>query len=170
MDVACAVKKLNASDRWDEHKLRTLQYVHSDVSDIWVRFCEWQDENSLEQFNKPHESVWYPIVDEIPELKEIVSEVVARAGDVDLGGVLITKIKPGGKVLPHKDAGWHAEHYNVKHGVQLAGNDQQVFGFEDSCLSPETGEVFRFDNSRIHWVLNNSEVERMTMIICMRVK
>lgn len=153
---------------WNRHSLRTKQYVHSDVSDIWVRFAEWSEEKTLAQFNEPHESVWYPIAFEIPELLAVTCEVVSRAPPCILGGVLITKIPPGGVVRPHFDKGWHAEYYCMKHAVQLAGNSDQAFHFEEASLSPETGDVYEFDNSQVHWVINDSNEDRITMIICMR--
>lgn len=133
-----------------------------------MRFCAWDEEKTLGQFNRPHKSVWYPIAYEIPDLMRIVLDVVSMAPPCTLGGVLITKIPPGCEVKPHADGGWHAEHYCMKHAVQLAGNKGQSFQFEDASLSPESGEVFEFDNSRVHWVTNDSQEDRITMIICMR--
>ncbi len=159
---------------WNRHRLRTEQYVHSAVDDIWLRFHEWRDGLTLEEFNEPHESVWYPIAKEIPELKALALAVWANAMkiyscELQLGGVLITRIPSYGKVEAHYDQGWHASHYNIKHALQLMGCEGQRFCFEGFSLSAHPGEAYEFDNSRLHWVENQSPIERITMIVCMRV-
>jgi hypothetical protein len=157
---------------WSKYKLRTTQYrtPHTTVSDIWVRYNAWKNydpKKGLAAFNDKHESVWYPAVKKIPAVLDIVDQVLEIAGGGELGGVLITKIPPGGEVLPHIDRGWHAEYYD-KYAVQLLGNAQQTFHFEDSELSPYPGDVYTFDNSKTHWVKNNSNMDRITLIVCIR--
>lgn len=157
---------------WDKYKLRTSQYrtPHTTVSDIWVRYNAWKNYNpktGLRAFNEKHESVWYPSVGKLPAVRPVVQQVLDFVGGGALGGVLITKIPPGGEVLPHIDRGWHAEHY-TKFAVQLLGNADQTFHFEDSSLSPFPGDVYTFDNSRLHWVKNSSTMDRITLIICIR--
>ena len=73
-------------------------------------------------------------------------------------------------MAPHTDAGWHAEYYYDKYGVQLMGNKDQGFCFDGHCVSAEPGEVYWFDNQKKHWVYNDSDEDRMTMIICVRPK
>lgn len=84
-----------------------------------------------------------------------------------LGGVLITRIPPGCMVRPHIDTGWHATYYD-KYAIQLRGNGKQAFHFNDTSLSAMPGDLYTFDNSKLHWVTNESDEERMTLIICIR--
>ena len=145
------------------------------MSDIWVRFNAWENydraDTTMDEFTGPHESVWYPVAYEIPALRMLVSDVLCHVGaDRELGGVLITKIPPGCYVSPHVDGGWHAEYYRDKYAVQLKGNAEQTFNFEGASLAPLPGEVFWFDNSKLHWVANPSDEDRITMIICTREK
>jgi aspartyl/asparaginyl beta-hydroxylase (cupin superfamily) len=90
-----------------------------------------------------------------------------KVGGKQLGGVLITRIPSGGEVQPHVDHGWHAGHYE-KFAVQLRGNQEQAFCFEDAELRPEPGDLYTFDNARLHWVTNDSDSERITLIVCIR--
>jgi quercetin dioxygenase-like cupin family protein len=172
VDVDAAVEKLDGSEWWNYHGPRREKYAHNATDDLWVRYNDWgnYDQRGLAAFNLPHESVWYPVTHDIPELQEIVAGVLENLGDVELGGVLITRIPPGGGVAPHRDTGWHAEYYYDKYGVQLQGNDEQSFNFKGYSLSPEPGEVFWFNNQEQHWVHNDSDEDRMTMIICVRPK
>lgn len=151
---------------WNRHTTR-IYGAHSKVSDIWCRYNAWENFKERESFNGPHDSSWYPASDEIPAIYGICQNVMDLVGGIRLGGVLITKIPAGEQVKPHVDKGWHAEYYE-KYAVQLKSSPDQAFCFEDSQLSASVGEVYTFDNSRTHWVTNDSKDERMTLIICIR--
>lgn len=151
-------------DVWNTHPERTQAYgtPHKAVSDIWVRYGETPDACKAE-----HESVWYPVVSRIPAAWSIARRVFHRVGGKRLGGVLITKVPAGGEVTPHVDHGWHAGYYE-KFAVQIAGNEDQAFCFEDAELRPVTGDLYTFRNDVSHWVTNPSAEDRMTLIICIR--
>lgn len=170
-DVSDAVSQIASHpDVWNRHRQRTEMYgtPHGDVSDIWVRYNDWANyTGDWEAFNGPHESVWYPVISDIPAVWSLCRKVKRFVGADELGGVLITKVPPGGQVAPHVDGGWHAGHYE-KFAIQLMGNQDQGFFFEDSELRAEPGDLYTFDNSKTHWVRNDSDTERMTLIICLR--
>ena len=151
---------------WNRHTTR-LYGAHSKVSDIWARYNAWENFTDRETFNGPHQSVWYPVISDIPSVVEICHDVMDEVGGKRLGGVLITKIPPHAQVEPHIDGGWHAGFYE-KFAVQLKSADGQAFCFEDAELSAVPGELYTFDNSRLHWVVNDSDEDRMTLIICIR--
>lgn len=170
IDVSAAVEQIDAHPEvWNLHRERTqLGTPHSQVSDIWVRYNPWRNFNGdMAAFNGPHESEWYPVADAIPAVRVLVRQVFNYVGGKVLGGVLITKIPPGCEVAPHIDQGWHARHYE-KFAVQLQGNDRQAFHFEGFELRPAPGDIYTFDNSKLHWVTNDSDEDRMTLIVCIR--
>jgi len=140
---------------------------HRDLDDIWVRYndiaCFTGD---IAKFNSPHESVWYPVVEQIPTAKAI-AEKIGEDFKGKIGGVLITRIPPGKSCHPHIDQGWHAEHYE-KFAYQVQGNVEQSFNVEQEVLRTKSGDLFWFDNSRLHWVNNPSDEERITMVVCVR--
>jgi len=172
-DVAPLVDQLARNpDVWDRYTLRTKGYEatpHKSVSDIWVRFRAWSefDGDAAKFANTAHESVWYPVIHQIPTAWSLARRVVRDVGGGKLGGVLITRVPAGGEVKPHVDQGWHAGHYE-KFAVQVKGNAKQAFCFEDRKLSAMPGDLYTFDNSRCHWVTNGSDEERITLIICVR--
>lgn len=154
---------------WNQYTLRTQQYAgpHSRVSDIWVRYNSWDNfSGDREAFNGPHDAVWYPSA-VILGVRPMILELMHFVGGTRLGGVLITKIPAHGECLPHVDRGWHAEHYE-KFAIQLAANEKQAFCFDGYRLVTQPGDLFTFDNSRTHWVTNDSDEDRMTMIVCIR--
>ena len=166
------IRQLEAApELWNAHTLRTERYntPHNAVSDIWVRFNPWDnfDGDPVKFTMEPHKSEWYPCIAKIPAAWSLARKVYRLVGGKSLGGVLITRIPPHGEVKPHIDSGWHATHYE-KFAVQIKGNKDQAFCFEDSTLSPLPGDLFTFDNSRLHWVTNDSDEERITLIVCIR--
>lgn len=155
---------------WNAITLRTEnpQSPHREVSDIWVRYNLIENyRGDMTQFNSEHESQWYQVAEQIPEARRL-SEQIAQDYNADrLGAVLITKIPAGKTCYPHIDQGWHARYYE-KFALTVAGNLEQSFSVEDEVLRTETGDLFAFDNSRLHWVLNPSAEDRITMIVCIR--
>lgn len=170
-EVSQAVEQIQAHpDIWNTHRERTEAYgtPHKGVSDIWVRYRDWSEyTGDWAGFHDEHESVWYPVIVKIPAVWSLCRKVVRHVGGKTLGGVLITRIPPGGEVAPHVDGGWHASFYD-KYAVQLQGNEDQAFCFEDSELRSEPGDLYTFDNSMLHWVTNDSSSDRMTMVICIK--
>lgn len=155
---------------WNTHTQRTESYntPHKAIDDIWVRYNAWLNfHGDRVAFNSEHVSSWYPVVGKIPDAWLLARKVMRRVGGKRLGGVLITRIPSGGEVKPHIDTGWHAGYYE-KFCVQIKGGPDQAFCFEDGQLSANSGDLYTFDNSRLHWVTNDSDHERISLIICIR--
>lgn len=171
IDVSRLVEQIDSTPSvWNRHRERTQSYEspHNAISDIWVRYNDIANlSGGMEAFNGEHESVWYDVLNDIPAVNEIVNHVFDLVGGKQLGGVLITKVPPGEMVAPHIDSGWHAGHYE-KFAVQLKGSKDQAFCFEGCELRPEPGDLYTFDNSKLHWVINESDSDRMTLIICIK--
>lgn len=141
---------------------------HLAMSDIWVRYNHHGNlDKGIEAFNGEHDSVWYPESVKIPEVRGIALGLMALVGGERLGGVLITKVPPGGKIAPHIDKGWHAEYYD-KYYVPIQNDEGAVFGFDDGVIAPKLGEAYWFYNGNPHWVENNSSRDRIALIVCIR--
>lgn len=172
VDVSALRNELLAHpELWNMHRPRTSSYVHSRVDDIWVRYNAWENYNpalGLSHFNREHESVWYPAGEVLLAARQVAFDVLRMVEGNRIGGVLITRIPPGGEVRPHIDRGWHAEYYD-KFAVQIQADTRQAFHFEDESLVSAAGDVFTFDNARTHWVTNASDIDRITMIVCIRL-
>lgn len=154
---------------WDTLPMRTQgqKSPHRELSDIWVRYNPIERfDGDVAKFNAPHIAQWYPVAQSIPTAK-ILSERIAADFDCDLGGVLITRIPAGKMCYPHIDEGWHARHYE-KFALQVKGHEKQSFHVENDELITFDGDLFMFDNSKIHWVTNDSDEDRITLIVCVR--
>lgn len=165
-DVSFVQQELETA-QWNEHTMRVDQYQSPHkVSDIWLRFNKWSNyDGDQAAFVDEHESVWYPQALRLPRCVLAACRVAELMGARQLGGVLITKIPPSGEVAPHVDRGWHAEYYD-KAALQIQGNKDQGFHFDGCSVSALPGQIYRFDNSQTHWVTNDSDEDRITMIVC----
>lgn len=166
VDVSEAVKELEGHpELWGKYSLRKSSYVHTMMTDIWVRYNDIK--NIGPQFNDEHESAWYPDAELIPNIKKIAFELMNKLEGTRLGGILITKLPPGGRIEPHVDRGWHAGYYE-KFYVALQNHPGSVFCWEGQEINARSGEVYWFRNDVPHWVENNSDKDRISLIVCMR--
>lgn len=143
---------------------------HRTTTDIWVRYNDRRPFDAgarpWSEFNDEHEGVWYPEADSLP-VREVVFNLMRAVQGERLGGVLITKLPPGQAIEPHVDAGWHAQHYE-KFYVAVQNEPGSVFGFPEGEIHAASGEVYWFRNDVTHWVRNDSPVNRLSMIVCIR--
>ena len=160
---------------WGEYGWRKSDpsKVHSEMTDIWVRYNDIGKYEKFDRsFNDEHVPVWYPAWDELPALKPIIlgpDGLMGREEGEMLGGVLITQIPAGGRIAPHEDKGWHVGYYD-KFYISLQSAPGAVFYCGEEKINPETGDCWRFDNRREHWVENNSDQARVTLIVCIRTE
>lgn len=160
---------------WNRYTIRTKLYKnspHREVDDIWIRYrdiSEFDPENP-QAFAGEHLSMWYAAYYYLqPEIDSVLRSVMNNFPNSTLGGVLITRIPPGKQVYRHSDAGfWHSEYYKTKVLVLLESAPGQTFSFENKSYAGVKGEVFKFNNLVDHWVENNSDVDRVSLILAVR--
>lgn len=167
-DCASLEKKLTASNAWDLYPQRRTfpGSPHHKMVDIWARFGD-VSKGDFSILGKEHDAVWYPCVDHLPEVKDIAFALMAAVRGERLGGILITKLPPGGTIDQHIDSGWHAGYYE-KFYVAVKNHPGSEFCFNDGCIRAEQGEAYWFRNDVLHWVNNNTDHERIAMIVCIK--
>ncbi len=143
---------------------------HRDADDVWLR---GPDPEEMARDNtvvaRPHLSVFWPAWKLVPSLHPVVGSLMGIVGATGLGGILLTRIKPVQKVHWHTDQNyWHARAYNPKLYIPLRGNDGCVNLVEDEKLVMHPGEVWTFDNNKMHAVENNGDEDRIVAIVCTR--
>jgi hypothetical protein len=113
------------------------------------------------------EVINYPAWDRLPQARAMIFDLMRRVDGERLGRVMITRLAPGKSILPHADTDAHAAYYERYH-IILQNGPGSVFrcGSEGVCMQP--GEVWWFDNSVVHEVVNASSDDRLTMIIDIR--
>jgi hypothetical protein len=91
-----------------------------------------------------------------------------RVEGEQLGRVLITKLAPGNQITPHEDGGAPATFYDRYH-IMLQNGPGSLFHCGDETVTMKAGDVWHFDNTKTHSVINNSRDDRITLIADIRV-
>lgn len=158
------------SDLWGQNTERKTaeQSPHTQMDDIWIRWRVKEELTSKEKYNEPHFAEWYPAYYKLPQLRAIIYGLMARVEAVHLGGVLLTKIPPGGEIAPHADAGWHPEFYNTKVYVPVQTNPGVLNIVRNETVVMRGGDAWVFNNTVTHSVKNHGQDDRITLIVCMR--
>ncbi len=154
---------------WDQNALRTAhpQSPHTQVNDIWLRFNELPEPGQEHLIVDKHESVWYPAADKLPAARDLLHLLMARVKGIRLGRSIITRLAPGKKIDAHEDGGSHAAYYDRFH-IVLQSGPGCLFRTGDETVQMRTGEVWWFDNSIEHEVINNSSDDRIHLIVDIR--
>ena len=172
IDVAAIALALNQHpELWDEHRERKSYdgTPHTQMQDIWLRFNDRANlQGDYAKFTDQHESVWYPAIDKLPQVRPLIFWLMSKVQATRLGGVLITKVRPGGRIAPHVDRGWHPEYYKVKLYVPIQSNPHCLNRCEEEWVSMSTGDCWYFNNLVEHEVLNRGKDDRIMLIICLR--
>ena len=169
LNVTLAARELheNANLFGEFNARKNAGPIHAQMNDIWLRYGDTSEMRKTGDYSaiaNEHDSVW---LKDLPCCKRLCFDVMTLVDGERLGGVLITKLPSGGEILPHVDAGWHAEYYD-KYYVPIKNNKGAIFCFDNGSIDPLLGDVWAFDNSKNHWVENNSEEDRIAMVICIK--
>lgn len=140
-----------------------------DVETIFLRFPP-ASVTELERMTRDqHECVWMDGWLHLPAARELVFGLMSRVQGERLGRVMINKVRSGGRIYPHCDTPAHAEYWDRYH-VVLDGREGATFRCGDETVSMRTGEVWWFQNALEHEVVNNSEFDRLHLIIDIRTE
>jgi Aspartyl/Asparaginyl beta-hydroxylase len=169
LDVLPLLAQLHRQpDLWDRNSERRLYpgTPHGAMVDITARYMP-QDEVTIDARRAEHRNVFWPAWYALPALRPLVFALMARVEAVDLGSILITRLPPGGKILPHSDAGsWAPGYYHCKCHITLAGS--ALVSCEDEVCRFDAGSVWTFDNLLVHAVENTGDSDRIVVIVSMR--
>lgn len=177
IDVTPLLNAVVRKDLWNTETLRTTHpgTPHTQVDDILLRFNDLEPYRNAKAEGKTideyaglildeHESICFPAWYDLPEAHNIIFDLMHYFKAVRLGRVLITRL-PAGKIIdPHEDGGGHAAYYDRFH-VILQNNPGSIFKCGEEQVQMKAGEVWWFNNSITHSVINNSNDDRLTIII-----
>jgi hypothetical protein len=145
-----------------------------EVESIMLRFphqVKVKDDAELEAYkanclpgHDQHESVFYPPWHKLPEAHAHVFALMSVVRGVRLGRVMINKVSPGGRIFAHQDTPEHTSRWR-RHHLVLHGRPGAVIRAGSEQISMLTGMLFWFDNREEHEVFNNSDDDRISMVI-----
>lgn len=153
---------------WNQNTLRTKHpgTAHAEVDDILLRFNVIPDDDASPVVDDT-ECINYPALALLPQARPLIFGLMARVEGERLGRCMITRLKPGGRIYPHEDMGAPAAYYERYHVVLLSAPGC-VFRAGDEKVCMKTGDVWWFDNRQDHEVYNNSQEDRIHLIVDIR--
>ena len=157
-------------DLWNKHSFRRTYdgTPHTDVDDIWLRYSPDVAPDQPELVQEAQGAIWHKEAAVLgPAVRQLVLDVMRLTNSYQLDRLLITRIPPGGQILPHADvtgAYVHLAGLGRYHAV-IQGLPGSMFycGGEEVCM--KTGEVWWFNAHQIHSVVNRSEADRIHLLI-----
>lgn len=161
--AALAVKP----DLWNENPLRTQHpgSAHTEADDIWLMFNKMPDDPA-EVVNDIHVQPYRGWL-ELPHLRSLALDLMRRVDGVQLGRVIVTRLKPGARITPHVDQGAPAEYF-TRYQIALLSLPGCNFRAGDEQVNFPSGSVWWFDNRVEHEVVNNSADDRIVCIVDIR--
>jgi len=153
---------------WNQMDLRTTHPMtpHKEVDDIVLRFNDLS--NGISAAIDDAECHWYNSAFILP-IKPLMYALMSDVYGDRIGRAVITRLKPGSKIDSHIDYGSPVSHYQRFH-ISLLNEEGAVFTVDGENFTPKTGDVFVVANHKEHSVVNNSSIDRLTMIIDIRTK
>lgn len=134
---------------------------HTQVHDMLLRFG-LKDGDDLE-------AVDTPLMSKLPNAKATALTIMQVVGGSRLGRVVVTKLEPGKKISPHSDVKGEYSKYYTRYHLVLQGMPGSLFNCGDETVQMMTGELWWFNASAEHSVINNSRDDRVHMLIDVRI-
>jgi hypothetical protein len=105
-----------------------------------------------------------PLRAKYPSIEPILSKVQNLGYGYSFGKIVIANLKPWGEILPHYDRGDYYKYHNRIH-VPLITNENVVFNVGTEKFKMKSGKVYLFQNLVHHSVKNQSENNRVHIVI-----
>jgi hypothetical protein len=101
-----------------------------------------------------------------PWINKLIDWCYSAVNGKELGRIMVVKLFPGGRVMPHVDTGKYFQRYHRFH-VPLITNNQVLFmGPSDTKpIHMPTGILCQLMNRQLHGVENNSNDDRIHIIV-----
>lgn len=139
---------------------------HTQVDDVLLRFGKIEEGVSI---GDNLEAVDQPALAKLPNVKKLLLDTMRLVDGTRLGRVIVTRLEPGKKISPHADVlGDYSKYYTRFHLV-LQGLPGSLFNCGNETVNMLTGELWWFDASAEHSVINNSRDDRVHMLIDVRI-
>jgi hypothetical protein len=163
-------------NRYDVRKTFNMHSVHKIADDILLRYNKYEaGEDLAEKSCTELEAVDYPAFSCLPEARSLIFALMARVQGERLGRCLIASLPPGVGIGPHTDiippcseaarlAIPPAVYYERYH-IVLQSNPGAIFRCGSEQVHMATGEVWWFNNTIEHEVINNSNDDRIHLIV-----
>ncbi|MGH2517808.1 MAG: aspartyl/asparaginyl beta-hydroxylase domain-containing protein [Ktedonobacterales bacterium] len=159
------------ADLWGRHTLRQTypESAHHDTETIYLRWApEWTPESIFESTD----AVDYPDeIKRLPTVTNLLHDAVLailnaypKQSGITTARMIITRLKPGGRIDEHSDQGLYAQTFKRFH-VPLLSREGNLFACEWESVYMPPGGVWWFNHRRPHSVRNDSAEPRIHLIL-----
>jgi len=101
-----------------------------------------------------------PILGRLPNLRKVITRLECPQRSVRL-----MRLKPGSSIKPHRDHGVCLSRGQARLHLPLTTSDDVVFQVSDTRLKARVGDVWYINADKIHSVQNDSEKDRIHLVI-----
>ncbi len=170
MDVAPITEALESNaDLWNVNPDRMIGFNmvgETQFDDIWIHMppsvAAMDRADVMADYARlSHGTMWHPAYYKLP-VKPILMELFSLVDGEAFGRVFISRMKPGATIFEHRDVDLEAF---TRFHVALHNKSGAVFKCGGEEAEPAVGDFFWFDNSELHSVENNSNEDRLTMVV-----
>lgn len=159
IDVSYLKDKLNGLD-WEEHTIRQNLGVHKNTQTLEVVW-DW-DSLQTDKVGKIHSN--YYKLDMESFLEKIKPIFESNCGDGHFIRILLVKLKANSNIETHVDKGYSLITCKRTH-IPIITNPDVTFTVGGETKHLKKGEIWEIDNSKEHSVDNNSNVDRVHLIM-----
>lgn len=161
------------SELWNAQTFRTKfpNTPHADADDIWLRFTDEENCKSVGNVIGDQFPVWQPAARIIwTYAKPLVLDLMRGVEAYELGRVLVTRLAPGKRILPHadKDGEYVQEPDRARYHIVLQGLPGSLYTTGNETVQMKTGDVWWFNAHEVHEVMNNSVDDRIHLLVDVR--
>ena len=154
---------------WNADNFRTTYpgTPHAGADDILLRYTGPSANRSVDTVIEDEQPVWLPAASVLP-WRPMVLDLMRRVDAYQLDRLLITRLRPGARILPHADnVGDYAASNNerARFHIVLQGLPGSLYHNGDESIQMLTGEVWTFTPREVHAVENNSRDDRLHLIV-----
>ena len=146
---------------WDEHTTRQNLYeMHKDTQTLEIM---WDLESlQTDKIGKIHSNYYKLNIESF--IKKIKPIYESNCGEGYFIRILIVKLKANSNIAPHVDAGISLINCKRTH-IPIITNSEVTFTISGETKYLKEGEIWEIDNSKEHSVDNNSDVDRIHLLI-----
>lgn len=160
------------SHLWNANTFRTSfpNTPHVDVDDILLHFSDTSVCSTTGAVIGDTRPIWHPAMSELQSVKPLVMALISQTGGYSLERLLISRVRPGGKILAHadKDGDYVQQTDIARYHVVLQGLPGSLFHCGNETVCMRTGEVWWFNAHEQHAVENNSTDDRIHLLVDLR--
>ncbi len=176
LDTRLALMELARARLWSEETFRQ-DFPNSPHINTKTILCRMTDELRNGELD-PHalvgvntlEALDYPAYEKLPSVRRLVSTLMAQVSGERLGRVMVVKLIAGEGIEPHIDEGEYPKYYDRFHITLQCGVNGALYQVGEDKFRMLAGQVWWFQNLVSHQVYNDSNIDRINIIVDIKLK